>query len=215
MGCCQTGPQLGGNAVGDSASGFASNLSLLKDIDAVVAVTQASVNATMMMYLSKAQLQMHEILKCYAYKPHSKGEIVEVDYKTLVDQAGGSDPFSLTDGADQTDKNVVNLAKVGFVGAFKAKGGLPRVPLANLPSIIGQAFGQSGLLQLDGLGISDMWPHIRWLRPGYRDQQDPTFRFQCKSRMVLQLLGGPHLEHYQPRRPSPGRCASTRAAVRA
>ncbi|CAE7936748.1 unnamed protein product [Symbiodinium necroappetens] len=133
MGCCQTGPQL---AVGDSPSGFASNLSHLKDIDAVVAVTQASVNATMMTYLSKAQLQMHEVLKCYAYKPDSKGEIVEVDYKTLVDQAGGSDPFSLTDGADQTDKNVVNLAKVGFVGAFKAKAGLPRVPRANLPSII-------------------------------------------------------------------------------
>ena len=134
MGCCQTGPQPAGNAVGGSASGFASNLSDFKDIDAVVAVTQASVNATMMMYLSKAQL--HEILKCYAYKPHSKGEIVEVDYKTLVDQAGGSDPFSLTDGADQTDKNVVNLAKVGFVGAFKAKGGLPRMPLANLPPIV-------------------------------------------------------------------------------
>ena len=133
MGCCQTGPQL---AVGDSPSGFASNLSHLKDIDAVVAVTQASVNATMMTYLYKAQLQMHEVLKCYAYKPDSKGEIVEVDYKTLVDQAGGSDPFSLTDGADQTDKNVVNLAKVGFVGAFKAKAGLPRVPRANLPSII-------------------------------------------------------------------------------
>ncbi|CAE7370687.1 unnamed protein product [Symbiodinium sp. CCMP2592] len=132
MGCCQTGPPAGENA--RSASGSASNLSQLEDVDAVVAVTQASVNATMMMYLSKASLP--EVIKCYAYKPHSKGEIVEVDYKTLVDQAGGSDPFNLTDGADQTDKNVLNLAKVNFVGAFKAKGGLPRIPLAHLPSIV-------------------------------------------------------------------------------
>ncbi|CAE7526982.1 unnamed protein product [Symbiodinium microadriaticum] len=136
MGCCQPGSQLGGNVVGASASGSASNLSAaqFKDIDAVVAVTQASVNAVMMQYLSKAQLQ--EVLKCYAYKPHSKGEIVEVDYKTLVSQAGGSDPFNLTDGADQTNTDVFNLAKAHFVGAFKAKGGLPKIPLAKTPSII-------------------------------------------------------------------------------
>ena len=117
-------------------SGMASDLSAaqFKDIDVAVAVTQASINATMKEYLSKASSL--EILQCFVYKKGTT-DIVEIPYAELKANAKGSDPFSLKDGADQTDPDVSNLATVGFVGAFKAKGGLPSVPPANLPSIVG------------------------------------------------------------------------------
>ncbi|CAJ1333017.1 unnamed protein product [Effrenium voratum] len=117
-------------------SGMASDLSApqFKDIDVAVAVTQASINATMKEFLSKASSL--EVLKCFVYKKGTT-DIVEIPYAELKANAHGSDPFTLKDGADQTNKDVFNLATLGFVGAFKAKGGLPSVPPANLPSIVG------------------------------------------------------------------------------
>eukprot|EP00437_Effrenium_voratum_P034793 CAMPEP_0181477716 /NCGR_PEP_ID=MMETSP1110-20121109/42362_1 /TAXON_ID=174948 /ORGANISM="Symbiodinium sp., Strain CCMP421" /LENGTH=597 /DNA_ID=CAMNT_0023603031 /DNA_START=44 /DNA_END=1837 /DNA_ORIENTATION=- len=115
---------------------MASDLSApqFKDIDVAVAVTQASINATMKEFLSKASSL--EVLKCFVYKKGTT-DIVEIPYAELKANAHGSDPFTLKDGADQTNKDVFNLATLGFVGAFKAKGGLPSVPPANLPSIVG------------------------------------------------------------------------------
>ncbi len=111
-----------------------SNLSEPKfGYDLVVAVTQASVNATMKQFL--AGLQAPEVVACYVYD--ASDNLVPIEYDELKKQAKGSDPFTVADGAEpNTDQDLINLTAANFAGGFKAAIGLPELPLPSLPPIV-------------------------------------------------------------------------------
>jgi hypothetical protein len=111
-----------------------SNLSDAKfGYDLVVAVTQASINATMKQFL--AGLAAPEVVSCYVYDANNN--LVPVNYEDLKKQAHGSDPFQVPDHADPaTNKDLLNLAAANYAGGFRAQIGLPDLPLASLPAIV-------------------------------------------------------------------------------
>lgn len=100
--------------------------------DLVVAVTQASVNATLKQML--AQLAAPEVVLCYVL--NDNGDLVPIAYPTLVAEANGTDPFTIPPDVSPKDPRLANLAAVNFVGGVKARLGLPDMPLADLPPIV-------------------------------------------------------------------------------
>jgi hypothetical protein len=108
--------------------------------DLVVAVTQASVNATMKQLL--AGLSSPEVTVCYIYD--NDNNLVPIDYQLLLKSANGSDPFKVAAGANPSiDKDLINLANANFAGAVRAQLGLPDVPLAAIPPIVTLGQGAS------------------------------------------------------------------------
>src|SRR3954471_21987250 len=86
--------------------------------DLVVAVTQASINATLKQLM--AGLAAPEVIVCYVFDDNNN--LVPIPYQTLVANAKGSDPFRVPDGADpSTDPDLINLAAANFAGAVKAR----------------------------------------------------------------------------------------------
>ncbi|MGI5320870.1 hypothetical protein [Actinomadura nitritigenes] len=110
-------------------------------VDLVIAVTQASVNATLKQLL--AEVDSPEVTLCYVYDSHNN--ILPIDYQTLISEAKGSDPFTVPDGADPTtDQDLINLKSIYFAGGVKAAIGLPGGVLpADLPAIATLGAGTS------------------------------------------------------------------------
>lgn len=115
-------------------SGMQSHLSDPRyGFDLVVAVTQASVNATMAQLL--AGLDAPEVVLCYVYDEND--ELVPIEHGKLVSDADGSDPFAVSPGARPgTDQDLINLSAVNFAGGVRARLGLPELPPENLPPIV-------------------------------------------------------------------------------
>lgn len=114
--------------------------------DLVVAVTQKSINTTLKQFL--AGIKSPEVILCYVYDPNNN--LIPIDYKTLVANAKGSDPFAIANGADpKTNTDLINLANANFAGAVKAKIGLPNVPLNSLPPIAVLGHGASAPAQFN------------------------------------------------------------------
>jgi hypothetical protein len=108
--------------------------------DVVVAVTQKSINTTLKQYL--AGLSGPVIKLCFVYDQNN--DIVPIDLQTLVNNAKGSDPFSVPNGANvKTNQDLINLADANFAGAVKASIGLPQVPPASIPPIVVLGHGAS------------------------------------------------------------------------
>ncbi|WP_395702164.1 hypothetical protein [Aquabacterium sp.] len=108
--------------------------------DLVVAVSQASVNATLAQLM--AGLSAPEVTLCYVYD--NANNLVPIAYSTLVGDARGSDPFSVPSGADpSTNQDLKNLAAANFAGAVRARLGLPNLPLSSLPPIATLGVGSS------------------------------------------------------------------------
>ncbi|GGM23576.1 hypothetical protein GCM10010129_80010 [Streptomyces fumigatiscleroticus] len=104
-------------------SASSSDLSSVKyGYDFVVATTQASINATMKLFLSG--LTEPEVTVCYV--ADDQGNPVEIDYDQLKEQAKGSDPFAVPATADPaTDPDLRNLINARFMMGFRAQIGLP------------------------------------------------------------------------------------------
>jgi len=101
--------------------------------DLVVAVTQASVNATMKEFLAHAETP--EVVVCYVYDENNN--LVVIDYEQLKSKAKGSDPFKVPNGAKpHVDQDLINLEEANFAGGFKAAIGLPELPLSQIPAIV-------------------------------------------------------------------------------
>jgi hypothetical protein len=121
-------------------SALESNLSDGKyGYDMVVSTTQASINATMKMYLNKNQGK--EFIKAYVYNPDAKeGEkdYKEVEFSTLT-EALGFDPFSVPKGTPFSDDKIKKMLDQKFMFAFKTKLGLPdpsKFPVGSLPPVV-------------------------------------------------------------------------------
>ena len=90
--------------------------------DIVVGVTQASINATMKLYLSK--LKQPVVSVCYV--ADDNGSPTLIDYKELLSRANNSDPFKIPADADpDTNPDIQNLTAAGFMAGFQARVGLP------------------------------------------------------------------------------------------
>ena len=112
-----------------------SNLSASRyGYDFVVATTQASINATVKLFLSG----LTEPVVTVCYVANSAGQPVEVDYEQLVKSAQGTDPFSVPADADPaTNHHLQNLFGARFMMGFRAQIGLPPgLAPAQIPDIV-------------------------------------------------------------------------------
>lgn len=101
--------------------------------DFVVAVTQASINATMDEYLSTLKQPVVEI--CYV--ADASGNPVPIDFATLLSQTGGVDPFTIPATADPaTDSRILALRNCRFMVGIKAQIGLPPMGTLQLPNVV-------------------------------------------------------------------------------
>ncbi|ABE62004.1 hypothetical protein Nham_1160 [Nitrobacter hamburgensis X14] len=101
--------------------------------DLVVAVTQASINATMKQFL--AGLTAPEVVSCYVYDQNNN--LIPISYADLKARAKGADPFQVLAGADpNSNQDLINLTNANFAGGFKARLGLPDVAPGKLPPIM-------------------------------------------------------------------------------
>jgi hypothetical protein len=118
-----------------SSSSNASNISSAKyGYDFVVATTQASINGTMLAFLSA--LKEPEVITCYCADPTDKP--VPIDYEVLKQKANGTDPFLVPSGTDTAnDPNIKNLLGARFMVGFKARLGVPHVSKPSLlPDVV-------------------------------------------------------------------------------
>lgn len=117
------------------SSSNASNISSARyGYDFVVATTQASINATMMNFLSTRK----EPIVAICYIADATGKPVPIDYAELKQRAQDSDPFAVPKGADPTtNADIRNLLGARFMMGFRARLGLPRVAIpSQLPDIV-------------------------------------------------------------------------------
>ena len=133
--------------------------------DLVVAVTQASVNAALLQYL--AGIQAPEVIVCYVYDDNNN--LVQIPYSTLKGDARGSDPFAIPPNADpKTNQDLKNLLDCNYAGGFKARLGLPDVPLANMPPVARLGVGTNAPVTFNLLCSEFQitgFQYISWLWP--------------------------------------------------
>lgn len=104
--------------------------------DMVVATTQASVNSTMMEWLSNQTTG--PFTQAYVYNPkHAPGNngIVPVDFDTLKNNVG-FDPFSIPNGTSTDDPKIKKLLGDQFMFAFQIELGLPDFPTTLIPPVV-------------------------------------------------------------------------------
>ncbi|MBL8175810.1 MAG: hypothetical protein JNK48_14135 [Bryobacterales bacterium] len=110
--------------------------------DYVVAVTQDSINSSLMEYLYGG---LPEVVLCYIYD--SNNNPTPTGYTQFVASANNTDPFSVPDGTPSTDPRIQNLNNAAFAFAIKAKLGLPPgIPPSKLPPIVQLQPGQSNVI---------------------------------------------------------------------
>ncbi|GAA4271032.1 hypothetical protein U6A24_03960 [Aquimarina gracilis] len=100
--------------------------------DMVTAVTQTSVNATMMEWLSSYKGEL--FTRAYVYDPSTKLPVL-TDYSALVKKLG-FDPFTIPADTPDTDPKIKALIQEKFMFAFQIKIGLPNFPLDKIPPIV-------------------------------------------------------------------------------
>jgi len=111
--------------------------------DVAVALSQASINATMKEYLFESQLP---VVGMYYNKDYD-GNPVEVDYATLMTQTSNTDPLKVNswDSSKPSNKDIDNLSNSNFLCAFKAEIGIPPCfDPGNIPDVINLIPGNAG-----------------------------------------------------------------------
>ncbi|KAF5650609.1 hypothetical protein F52700_326 [Fusarium sp. NRRL 52700] len=101
--------------------------------DFVVAVTQASINATLKAFMRNLQ---EPIVTVY-YVADDNGNPVQMDFQSFKKVAGETDPFTMPDGADPHGVDVKNLINARFLAGFRARIGIPPVQdSSDIPDIV-------------------------------------------------------------------------------
>ncbi|GFF93036.1 hypothetical protein IFM53868_07051 [Aspergillus udagawae] len=160
--------------------------------DFVVATTQISINAILLQFLRG--ITEPTVTACYVFDNTTKST-VPIDYNTLIQEANGTDPFSVPDGSDpQTDQDLINLKNVLFVGAFRATMGLPSdISPANLPDLVTLGADTSqvtfNLLCTDFtvVGFGGSYYSPVWLNQS-QPSQGPLWTFASKVDMILSTV---------------------------
>ncbi|MCE1189304.1 MAG: hypothetical protein LWX56_09200 [Ignavibacteria bacterium] len=115
-------------------SAIQSNLSAANyGYDYVVAVTQAAINSSYKEFLNS--MVNRQVTVCFV--ANQQGIPTPIDYKTLVADAKGADPFSIPNGADiSSNPELANLHACRFVTAFQFQIGTPNIPGCLVPEFI-------------------------------------------------------------------------------
>ncbi len=100
--------------------------------DMVTGVTESSVNATMMQWLSG--YQSSPFVQAYVYNPETQKPSL-ADYTTLKSKLG-FDPFSIPNDTPASDARIEALKNEMFMFAFKIEIGLPDFPLEKIPPLV-------------------------------------------------------------------------------
>ncbi len=157
--------------------------------DYVVAVTQASVNATMKEYLSGASLP--EVVLIFDTDASGRPALYQGTVADFAASAGlqpGEDFFSVPNGTDASANPILQkLTKARFMAAIKAKVGIPDgcSPIPNIVTLQSDAsnvlfsliFSELVLTQMT-VGYSTSW---------FRTAQDPTKPWLFQSKVDLRL----------------------------
>jgi hypothetical protein len=93
--------------------------------DFVVGVTQASINATILQFLTSRQ----EPVVSFCYVADSSGAPQLIPHQDLLTRTGGTDPFGMKDATDQSNSAVQSLLQARFMAGFRAQIGIP--PMTN------------------------------------------------------------------------------------
>ncbi len=114
-----------------------SNISNLRyGYDMVVAITQASINATMEQWLSN--YAGPPVILAYVYNPNpqpGESNTKSVDFEQLK-QDLGFDPFTIPNNTPSTDPRIQKLVEKQFMYAFQTKIGIPDFPNYTIPPIV-------------------------------------------------------------------------------
>ncbi|MCJ1243951.1 hypothetical protein MMC30_001148 [Trapelia coarctata] len=171
-------------------SSNASNISGPKyGYDFVVATTQASINGTMMNFLSSRK----EPVVAICYIADASGHPVPIDYTELKKRAQGSDPFAVPNGAlPSTSNDLRNLFNARFMMGFRARLGLPRVPdPSKLPDIVTLGSDTSAVtfnMLCSEFTVVQLDPGNGWGGPSWMNQsQSATSPWVFTSKVDLRL----------------------------
>lgn len=151
--------------------------------DLVAGVTQASINATMKVFLDK--FEGKEFIQCYVYEKDpetGKGHFVVKDFEALKTELG-KNPFDIPDGSSGEDVKKLYEMKFGF--AFRAEMGLPTsFPIQELPDIIKLDKGSTTVnynlvcKEFQILNLEDNFGDLNWTNLSQNTQPEPwVFNF--------------------------------------
>jgi hypothetical protein len=100
--------------------------------DYVVAVTQDSINATALDFLSHRQPILN-----VCFISDDNGDPLYIDYEAFKRSANGADPFNIPASGPEREKQLANLDNALFMYGFQAAMGLPEgFPVDKLPDIV-------------------------------------------------------------------------------
>lgn len=100
--------------------------------DYVVAVTQESINATALAFLSS---QQPTVDVCFIAGEDGHAKLI--DHRELVAKAKGSDPFLIPASGPERDQAITNLDEADFLYGFSAAMGIPAgFPATTLPDLV-------------------------------------------------------------------------------
>ncbi|KAK5655523.1 hypothetical protein OQA88_5454 [Cercophora sp. LCS_1] len=145
--------------------------------DFVVGVTQASINATLLTYLSNVSQPLIEM--CYV--ADEDGNAKEIELSKLLERTGGVNPFTapIPDTGFLDDPNFQKLLEGEFLMGFRARMGVPAVPdPSKLPDMVvlqGDAASVKFRLMCSEFTVATVIPALnpkktKWVRTS----QDPT-----------------------------------------
>jgi hypothetical protein len=165
--------------------------------DFVVAVTQASINATMKAYL--AGFKEPEMKICYivGHDPTTSQVVpTEIEFAKLLELTEGVDPFTVNIPATnpENDPNFQKLIKAKFMTGFKVQMGIPdAADLTKLPNIVGlradTATVEYNLLcsEFTVAALQNEWGTYSWLQKS----QDPNKPWLYSATVDLRMAEVP------------------------
>lgn len=157
--------------------------------DVVVAVTQASINATMKAYLATLK---QPVVSQY-YVADESGNPAAIEREALLSRTGGVDPFSIPPGVDvRVDPRFQRLQEARFMTGFRARIGLPQglEPL-KIPDVVVLGTDTSAVtynLMCEQFSVVQYVPGGGYAPATWRhDQQQPGAPWIFTSKVDLRL----------------------------
>jgi hypothetical protein len=157
--------------------------------DFVFAVTQGSINAVMMDYISTPPFP--EVTCVWVMSTGSHPQPEQINFKELLKRADNSNPFKVPDNADpKSNQDLKNLAKARFLGGFKAQMGLPSgLPEdANMVTLGADVTSVKFDLMCSEFDVVQYTPGGDYTEPSWMHKSQTNQPWIFESRVNLQLV---------------------------
>ncbi|KAF3400011.1 hypothetical protein F1880_008054 [Penicillium rolfsii] len=166
--------------------------------DFVVAVSQASINATMKAYLDRVNVPEMKICYVVGHDPITSQVVpTEIDFAKLLELTEGVDPFTVNIPTThpENDPNFQKLIKAKSMTGFKVQMGVPDVTnLSKVPDIVGlradTATVEYNLLcsHFTVAAVQNEWETYSWLQKS----QDPNNPWLYSATVDLRMAEVPN-----------------------